>query len=978
MCIRDRSKIGTVKNIGVSAVVDSPKNSSVENVWVQIPVLDIVSANELLKGIFQNKTKVRQWLDGLNPSGNLKETTVRLSLPGGSLDYFTHISDGSFDAYKGTPRAERISGIAVGNEYAATLELNSKDMYVEFGNLFEQGLTLRQATGALDFYFRPNLFGIRGDHVAVYFGDTEARGGFSLATPKTIRDRQLTLALSIKDISIPVAKQFIPIKLPGQLRPWLLKNVLDGQVNFADLVFSSYVKPQDIPSPVQIEMRINLDRGELRFHEEWPLAEELKGELLVGARMIQANITSANTLNNSLSHLHVSLPRDLNFVELTSEVDTTGSSVLNYLRKSPLIDWMPFLKPEWELDGPLTFQMKGIIPIQDASREIELSLQMDLPGVDLLLPDMNLEVGGLRGKIAYKYPYAVVSDHLDGTLLGGESVFSIDSPEDRIDVQLAGGTTIATILDWLEIEDPEVARGTFSFAGTLNIFTAEDRQPRLTVDSDFRGVTIVLPGELAKKADETASVQVTYQANPIYDELNFVRDDTMQGWLHVQDGEIIRGAVGINQQPALVDSSSNQVVITGSLPEISGSTGASTQEPFLNLNWAILDFRIDRLDLEDNHYDDLVLNGKGTKDSSSLRVKADVLDGEFSFQRGEYPRVDINTVRFEESEAGVSDPLEDVNLSFLRPADVSIADVSVGDESYGSWKFKLRNIDSGWKFSDLTADIRGVHIESSEGGVWKRPQLSGEESSFTGTVSASDLAGVLPQWGYAPSVENKSLTMFADLRWSGSPLAIAMLSIEGTVDLKINEGRFLDVDSANNTLRIFSLLNFTAIVKRMSLDFSDVFGKGISFDTVSANLSFNKGIMAFDPPLVMQGTGSRFKVNGTVDLNNGELNNDVLVTFPVNRSLPWYAGYLAIANPLAGVGVLIGEKIFRNQLELFSSAKYSVSGSIGDPKVELIGIFTKTMEDGNGRGESETGGTGQPEAENPGTNSVENIIDGKK
>jgi len=222
-------------------------------------------------------------------------------------------------------------------------------------------------------------------------------------------------------------------------------------------------------------------------------------------------------------------------------------------------------------------------------------------------------------------------------------------------------------------------------------------------------------------------------------------------------------------------------------------------------------------------------------------------------------------------------------------------------------------------------------------------------------------------------VESESMSFLADLHWPGSPLAIAMTNISGEAKLNVKEGRFLDVDSANNTLRIFSLINFTAIAKRMSLDFSDVFGKGISFDKIKADVVFDHGLMSFKAPMLVEGTGSRFKVNGSVNLATGKLNNDLIVTLPVNRSLPWYAGYLSIANPLAGVGVLVGERIFRNQLEQFSSAKYSVSGTLDDPKVELVSIFTNEMntdatvpqkpEKGSGNSTSEGGNLGKVQPE---------------
>ena len=64
---------------------------------------------------------------------------------------------------------------------------------------------------------------------------------------------------------------------------------------------------------------------------------------------------------------------------------------------------------------------------------------------------------------------------------------------------------------------------------------------------------------------------------------------------------------------------------------------------------------------------------------------------------------------------------------------------------------------------------------------------------------------------------------------------------------------------------------------------------------------------------------------------------------PLTKGLPWYAAYVALANPLAGLGVLVGERVLRKPLEQFSSAKYEVSGSLNDPELKLIGIFNNKL-----------------------------------
>jgi len=158
--------------------------------------------------------------------------------------------------------------------------------------------------------------------------------------------------------------------------------------------------------------------------------------------------------------------------------------------------------------------------------------------------------------------------------------------------------------------------------------------------------------------------------------------------------------------------------------------------------------------------------------------------------------------------------------------------------------------------------------------------------------------------------------------------------------MEVRDGRFLDVETGSGPMRVFSLLNFNAIAKRMTFDFSDVFGKGISFDEIEAKMAVDHGLVNFIEPMVIDGTGSNFKVSGSVDLVNGDLDNEMIVTLPVNKSLPWYAAYLGIvASPLAAGAVLVGERIFREQIQQFSSARYKVAGTLESPTVTFVGVF---------------------------------------
>ena len=134
-----------------------------------------------------------------------------------------------------------------------------------------------------------------------------------------------------------------------------------------------------------------------------------------------------------------------------------------------------------------------------------------------------------------------------------------------------------------------------------------------------------------------------------------------------------------------------------------------------------------------------------------------------------------------------------------------------------------------------------------------------------------------------------------------------------------------------------SLINFSTIVKRISLDFTDVFGRGVSFDRALANLAVTDGRARFDGPAKITGTGLRFDIDGTVDFASGELDYAMVVTPALDASLPWYAAILAMSNPLAAAGVLAGQQVLKDPIRRLVSFDVVVGGTYDDPEVVVVG-----------------------------------------
>ena len=94
-------------------------------------------------------------------------------------------------------------------------------------------------------------------------------------------------------------------------------------------------------------------------------------------------------------------------------------------------------------------------------------------------------------------------------------------------------------------------------------------------------------------------------------------------------------------------------------------------------------------------------------------------------------------------------------------------------------------------------------------------------------------------------------------------------------------------------LKLLGIFDFASLARRFRLDFSDVIDDGFEFTEVKGVMSFDKGAVVVQEPIVIDGSGGKFTVGGSMHLATRTLDNDMIVTLPVGRTLPWYAAYSA-------------------------------------------------------------------------------------
>jgi len=281
-----------------------------------------------------------------------------------------------------------------------------------------------------------------------------------------------------------------------------------------------------------------------------------------------------------------------------------------------------------------------------------------------------------------------------------------------------------------------------------------------------------------------------------------------------------------------------------------------------------------------------------------------------------------------QADENAPDPLASVDPTKVPALDINIAQLFQGKDLVGAWSLKVRPTAKGLAFNSMNLGLKGMQLQGAGG--WEG--VPGTTSSwYKGRLEGKNLADVLKGWGFAPTVTSDNFHLDIDGRWPGSPAWVGLKRYSGSLDATLNKGQMVEVEGGAQALRVFGLLNFNSIGRRLRLDFSDLFDKGLSYDRVKGLLVASNGVFVTREPITLTGPSSNLELNGTLDMVADRIDAKVLVTLPLTNNLPIAA--LIVGAPAVGGALFLIDKLIGDRVARFASVKYTVKGPVKEPKI---------------------------------------------
>lgn len=954
---------------------------------VQIAALDLEPWTAALaeSGIIQG------WaldaLRELNPRGQLRNATFDLA--GTSLDDITiraNLHQVHLASWRGAPAVEQLNGYVETKPLTGFVDIDSRHGFaMSYPTIFHEPLTFDTARGRV--HWRVDL---DGDAVDVHSGLLAiegaaglARGYFSLHMPtkEGQGDEELILQIGLRDSNTRYHRHFVPYTLPRPLLDWLDQSIGEGELRSGGFLYRGGLRPERADQAA-IQLYLNIAHGELSYHPQWPALQDTSGVIWLDNQTVSADLESARIFDTRVEHgqivVQVNSAGGKPMLEINAVARGDAADGLRFLRETPLqtVVGGSWLEP-WQLEGDLRSAVSVAVPLDGEQPPVVHRLDLDLANTRASNPDLKLEFEDLSGRLSFNDQRGLYAEGLKAMLWGHPiqaQIAEIQGDYRALNVTMTGQMDVAAVQQWSARPELAFAAGQAPFTADLFVpysAGAGDILPRLAIRSELQGIAIDLPAPFGKVAADAQTLAVGLSLGSGPNQLDFRYNDLIHALFELDHGDVKRGAVrlaGSAQLPA-----QGRLQVSGSMAHLdvaewmavwqryqqavsdlaasngqSGKSGISLQPGF--------DLTLGSMAMAGFELETLKLSGKELADRWQIGLKSETLSGEISlYDDASKPALlNLSHLHLPEHESVASsnqggDLLADVDPRRLPPLDVNVDSIWLGNTDFGSWSFELRPTASGAIARSISGTVKGGHILGlGEGQGAELEWQVGEGQSisrFQGRFVTEDLGNVLEQWGQPRLLDSESSRFEVDLRWPGSPAAIAVVNLQGRVGLSVRHGSFVrgagdnvQARAGGALLELISFFNFDTWLRRIRLDFADLRRSGMAFQSIRGTLHFDDGRVVMTEPVVVNSFSSRFKMAGVVDLMDSSLDTRLVATIPVGGNLTFMAALAGFGLPgVAGMWLI--SKVFDEQIDKVSSLSFDVRGSLHDPKMKFVRFF---------------------------------------
>ena len=741
------------------------------------------------------------------------------------------------------------------------------------------------------------------------------------------------------------------------LRSWWARAFTSGSIESGKVSFQGPISKDALNSGKSL-FSLSSDFNDIGIDYaaplNWPKIEKGNGSFTIENQLFNLTSNDAYIGGDKITDLSITIPQLFKkklILNIDGNVTKSLSQVLDFIFKGPLI----------AKDKQL-----AILPIRAEKGEVDLSLKVQVPLTDLnsttvqgsgliknalaFLPN-NVPIEFANSRINFTEK-SVEAKQIGARFLGGQVVGDLVTIEEAqppiFQINAQGSAQIKLLKPWVGEQVLGMTEGVANWRGSLLV---DNNNLSLHAQSDLQGVTVTAPAPLAKepnvKSPSTLSMKfgaapnlsLTYdqvlgvdmQSNQpsgrLFDKtlIRVVDDNALKPvslnstLAHGVNVEIHRDDINLDQYlEAIVDLAS--VELTGgngdtAFIDAMKSISVKASDPtLLNRKFGAIDML-----LTSPNGADWAGDIEGQNIAGALHLKPSENNYELNLSR----LLLVDAIPNQDDLPPIDYGLDSSNYPNIS---VVVNEFVLGEKKFGRLQMEGGVEGDAWLLKEFEMERNGVITKAN--GKWFNNEELGSLSSFDFETQIQQAETAMDDFSFNGFVKKGSGSVKGNLNWIGSPHEFDFSRLNGDYDLLVEKGELVKIEPGGG--KLLGLLNFNAVARRLSLDFSDVFAGGLVFDRMQYKGQFSDGKAIMQEAYILS-PAAFIRMEGQVDIAKEMIDMEIHMSPELGGNLALLSG---LANPAAGALVFLTQRVFKEELRDANFTSYRALGTWKEFEIE--------------------------------------------
>lgn len=892
----------------------------------------------------------RNRLQQLALTGELDKISWLAEPEAGKLAVNGNFANLGFSSMMSIPGLSHLSGHVRGDEQKGVVHIDSHAGQLR-SDLFRNPLPVDRLSGIFSWRQEADRWLVISPSIELDSLSLKSKSRFRLQLAKNGGDNNfvdLQSAFIVDDAS--QANRYWPTKIMDEETvDWLDRAFVKGRIPNGG--FLLYGNPKDFPfKDGSGVFEVNFDATELEMNYEpsWPPLLGVDAAASFYADGLSVSVKKGYSRRLAIKQAQVAIPSLDEKATLKVKGEAEGSIVeaLAFLQQTPL-------------HAPVDKVMEVISPVGNTRVKLDLSIPLvtddeisvdgsaQLANAKIQVKPLSLPVTQVNGQLRFDVR-GIYSHNLSAHALGHPIQIDIDNTGLNTDLNVSGRVEVDSLKEQFKMPGWQVAAGATDYRLQLRL-PNDGGAPVLRVTSELQGIGLNLPSFLMKTVEERKPLALVFSlSDPVLLPITLNYDNKLKASLKMKaaDQTIFSGRflIGAGEVAQRQEAGVEIAVQAKSLdlhdwlqfaPEGDSMAYAVRDIKTIDLHlgeafWR--DANLGKLDLSLSK-NDAGWNGNLGGKLAKGRIK-------FSKLTQGSGRIELDLDRFELSAFKSFTTRNNQPEKFLAPQSVPLIAIK-SKETYwqstllGELTLKTARTANGMVFKQM--DLIGSEQKLAITGDWT---AAGKES-LTHTRGRLELikgGNLFAKLGISKDLTETDGRFDFTLNWQAAPHQFSLERLQGQLDVDLKSGRILSIEPGFG--RILGFLAMNQWVKRLQLDFSDVFQEGLTFNSIKGGFLLSQG-KAVTNNLLVDAVPAKIALSGETDLIQRTIDQVVEVT-------PKSADALPIAGTIMGkVASFVAKSLTGAEREgFFFGSQYRLTGKWGDVQVEPLhekdGLLQKT------------------------------------